>query len=143
MNVLIIDDQPDVVEGIRQGIDWKFLGIHNVFHAYNSAAAKAVILREDIHIALCDIEMPNGSGLKLFEWACGSYPGIKFIFLTAHAGDAPAAKRTEAAAGSRIWQLCEQTRKGAFGCHSERISLWTAKKRKYRHTVPEDTGYRH
>lgn len=85
MNVLIIDDQPDVVEGIRQGIDWKFLGIHNVFHAYNSAAAKAVILREDIHIALCDIEMPNGSGLELFEWACGSYPGIKFIFLTAHA----------------------------------------------------------
>ena len=67
MNVLIIDDQPDVVEGIRQGIDWKFLGIHNVFHAYNSAAAKAVILREDIHIALCDIEMPNGSGLELFE----------------------------------------------------------------------------
>lgn len=40
MNVLIIDDQPDVVEGIKQGIDWNFLGIHNVFHAYNSATAK-------------------------------------------------------------------------------------------------------
>lgn len=85
MNVLIIDDQPDVVEGIRQGIDWNFLGIHNVFHAYNSAAAKAVIIQEDIHIALCDIEMPNGSGLELFEWACENYPNIKFIFLTAHA----------------------------------------------------------
>ncbi len=85
MNVLIIDDQPDVVEGIKQGIDWNFLGIHNVFHAYNSEAAKTVMMQQTVHIALCDIEMPNGSGLELFEWACGNYPDIKFIFLTAHA----------------------------------------------------------
>lgn len=85
MNVLIIDDQPDVVEGIKQGIDWNFLGIHNVFHAYNSATAKTIITQEKVHIALCDIEMPNGSGLDLFEWACENYPDIKFIFLTAHA----------------------------------------------------------
>lgn len=85
MNVLIIDDQPDVVEGIKQGIDWNFLEIHNVFHAYNSASAKTIIMQEKVHIALCDIEMPNGSGLELFEWACENYPDIKFIFLTAHA----------------------------------------------------------
>ena len=36
MNVLIIDDQPDVVEGIRLGIDWNFLAVSHIFHAYNS-----------------------------------------------------------------------------------------------------------
>ncbi|MDE6990403.1 MAG: response regulator [Lachnospiraceae bacterium] len=85
MNVLIIDDQPDVVEGIRLGIDWNFLAVSHIFHAYNSEAAKSVIEQEEIDIALCDIEMPNGSGLELFEWACEAYPDIKFIFLTSHA----------------------------------------------------------
>ncbi len=85
MNVLIIDDQPDVVEGIRLGIDWNFLAVSHIFHAYNSEAAKSVIEQEEVDIALCDIEMPNGSGLELFEWACEAYPDIKFIFLTSHA----------------------------------------------------------
>ena len=64
MNVLIIDDQPDVVEGIRLGIDWNFLAVSHIFHAYNSEAAKSVIEQEEVDIALCDIEMPNGSGLE-------------------------------------------------------------------------------
>ena len=65
MNVLIIDDQPDVVEGIRLGIDWNFLAVSHIFHAYNSEAAKSVIEQEEVDIALCDIEMPNGSGLEI------------------------------------------------------------------------------
>ncbi len=85
MNVLIVDDQPDVVEGIREGIDWSFLEVDQVFLAYNSEAARKVVTSEAVHAILCDIEMPNGSGLELVEWIGAHYPDIKCIFLTAHA----------------------------------------------------------
>lgn len=85
MNVLIIDDQPDVVEGIRQGVNWRFLEIEHVFQAYNSEEARRIIEQKEVQVMLCDIEMPNGSGLELFEWVCMHYPDIKCIFLTAHA----------------------------------------------------------
>ena len=46
MNVLIIDDQPDVVEGMLSGINWTELQIKNVYHAYDILRAKEIILRE-------------------------------------------------------------------------------------------------
>lgn len=38
-----------------------------------------------IAIMVCDIEMPNGSGLDLLKWVNGNYPHIVNIFLTCHA----------------------------------------------------------
>ena len=34
MTVLIVDDQPDVVRGEEQGIDWPKLGIDTILTAY-------------------------------------------------------------------------------------------------------------
>lgn len=84
MNVLIIDDQPDVVEGMLSGINWTELQIKNVYHAYDILRAKEIILKNIINIMLCDIEMPLGSGLDLYEWVAEFYPDIKCIFLTSH-----------------------------------------------------------
>ena len=82
MNVLIIDDQPDVVEGMLSGINWTELQIKNVYHAYDILRAKEIILKNIINIMLCDIEMPLGSGLDLYERVAEFYPDIKCIFLT-------------------------------------------------------------
>lgn len=84
MNVLIIDDQPDVVEGILSGIDWMALEVRNTFYAYDILQAKAIIQAHSVNIMLCDIEMPLGSGLELYEWVAEHYPEIKCIFLTSH-----------------------------------------------------------
>lgn len=84
MNVLIIDDQPDVVEGILSGIHWSSLHIEETYYAYDILHAKEIITANTVHIMLCDIEMPLGSGLELYEWVAKHYPDIKCIFLTSH-----------------------------------------------------------
>ena len=63
MNVLIIDDQPDVVAGIHSGINWDALSIRQVFCANDIIRAREILSNNSVDIMLCDIEMPLGSGL--------------------------------------------------------------------------------
>ena len=44
-------------------------GITRVFSAYSMKQAIRVMEEEDIDIIICDIEMPNGSGLDFLKWA--------------------------------------------------------------------------
>lgn len=84
MNVLIIDDQPDVVAGIHSGINWDALSIRQVFCANDIIRAREILSNNSVDIMLCDIEMPLGSGLELYEWVAEHFPEIKCIFLTSH-----------------------------------------------------------
>ena len=44
MTVLIVDDQPDVVRGVQQGIDWEKLGIGQILTAYSVPEARELLL---------------------------------------------------------------------------------------------------
>lgn len=48
------------------------------------AQAQAVFLSQKIELLVCDIEMPQGSGLDLFEWVKSYYPRTECIFVTCH-----------------------------------------------------------
>lgn len=85
MQLLIVDDQTGVVQGLLCGIDWNAIGITRVFEAYNASEAKEVLARETVDILLCDIEMPAQSGLELLSWVRDMKIGLECIFLTAHA----------------------------------------------------------
>ena len=85
MNVLIVDDQVDVVQGILSGVDWPSVGIRQAFPSYSAAEAQTVLQTNHVDILLCDIEMPEKSGLEFFRWVREHYSGIECIFLTAHA----------------------------------------------------------
>ena len=69
MNVLIVDDQINVINGVQAGVDWHSLGVEQVFRAYNASEAREVFRQEAVDIMLCDIEMPAEDGLSLFRWA--------------------------------------------------------------------------
>lgn len=84
MNLLIVDDQPTVVEGIIAGVAWERLNIGQKYTAHNIFEAKEVIQTHTIELMLCDIEMPMGSGLELYEWVLEQGHSIKCIFLTSH-----------------------------------------------------------
>lgn len=84
MEILIIDDQPDVVEGIIIGVNWNILGIKATHKAHDIFTAQRIIQSHNISIMLCDIEMPLGNGLELYEWVIDNSYQIKCIFLTAH-----------------------------------------------------------
>ena len=85
MKVLVVDDQPDVVRGILDGVNWSRLKIEAAFGANSAAEAREILKREQIDILLCDIEMPGESGLHLVSWLREQGQSVKCIFLTAHA----------------------------------------------------------
>lgn len=84
MNVLIVDDQTTVIKGILNGVRFNQIGIKEYFSANSSKEAKDIISKTQIHIILCDIEMPGENGLELNKWIVDNYPEIIRILLTSH-----------------------------------------------------------
>ncbi len=85
MKLLIVDDIPSVVEGMRAGIPWENLGFTEIFTAYNALEARTVLKQAAIDVMLCDIQMPVENGLELFRWTREQGMEIRTIFLTSHA----------------------------------------------------------
>ncbi len=67
MNILIVDDEYYIVQGILKNIDWLSLGINETYCAYSMKQALQILQEKEIHILLTDVEMPKGSGLDLIE----------------------------------------------------------------------------
>lgn len=85
LKLLIVDDESYVIEDIRSSVDWYRLGIDAVWTASNMRQAKDIFGEQPIDLMLCDIEMPQGSGLELLAWVRENHPRVQSIFLTCHA----------------------------------------------------------
>lgn len=68
MNLLLVDDEITIIQILLKAIDWEALGIREVYTAYNAMEAKKIIEANEIRIMICDIEMPQESGLDLIRW---------------------------------------------------------------------------
>ena len=84
MRILVIDDDISTVDVILSNIDWERFGADEVYPCYNIASAKKYFENGGVEIAVCDIEMPMGSGLDLLQWAREKGYETQFIFLTSH-----------------------------------------------------------
>lgn len=84
-NVLIVDDEVVAVEGIRAAIDRDKFNIGETVTACDIQEARQKLESLEIHILICDIEMPGGSGLELLEWVHAKQTGVVTIILTSHA----------------------------------------------------------
>ena len=85
MKLLIVDDQPGVLEGLVNGINWEKEGILQVVTAQNAEQARKEFEKGAPDIMLCDIEMPVENGLQLFCWVKDQQYETCCIFLTSHA----------------------------------------------------------
>ncbi|RRJ64599.1 response regulator [Paenibacillus oralis] len=83
--ILLVDDEIVAIEGIQAILDLAKLNVSRLFTALNIRQAKEVFESESIDILLCDIEMPQGNGLKLLAWVREHHPYTATIFLTSHA----------------------------------------------------------
>lgn len=84
-NLLLVDDEVHAIEGVKADLDLHKLQITQLFIAHNVKQAKELFQREQIDILLCDIEMPQGSGLELLKWVRTQQYATVTIFLTSHA----------------------------------------------------------
>jgi two-component system response regulator YesN len=64
-SILIVDDEPFIVQGILSAMPWEDLEIGPAYSANSMQQAVAVFEKHPVDILLCDIEMPQGSGLEL------------------------------------------------------------------------------
>ena len=67
MNLLLVDDQPNIISSIVSCIPWHSLGISSIHTATSAAAAREILLNHKIDIMITDIEMPNEDGLSLIN----------------------------------------------------------------------------
>lgn len=85
LTMLIVDDEKLFADSLRNEMEWESLGIGPVYTAYNSRQAKDIYESEQVDFMLCDIEMPQGSGLDLLSWVREHYPRTESVFMTCHA----------------------------------------------------------
>ncbi len=81
-NVIIVDDEAIIREGIQNKIDWAELGLACVGTCENGKQAVELLKTEHIDIVLADIYMPFMNGLELAKHIHNNYPHIKTIILT-------------------------------------------------------------
>lgn len=84
MRVLIVDDEVYAVAALVRRMDWARYGFEAPRTAYSMRQAQAVFAEETVDLLLCDIEMPQGTGLELFEWVKAYYPQTECVFVTCH-----------------------------------------------------------
>jgi DNA-binding NtrC family response regulator len=69
--ILIVDDDPDILSGLKQRIEW--LG-HQTLTATDGAEALSAIQQEKPSLVLLDLELPVLSGLDVLERLCSVSP---------------------------------------------------------------------
>ena len=84
MNILIVDDKYEVVQGIKEGVDWDRLGDITLFEAYSGLEALQCFKENEIDLLVTDIEMPGISGIDLAERVTRDYPDAGIVFLSSH-----------------------------------------------------------
>lgn len=85
MKLLIVDDNTYVVAGIRVQLDWRALGITEIYGAYSAKEARGILEKEKIDFLLTDIEMPEEDGFRLIDWIKARGMKTRIVLLTSFA----------------------------------------------------------
>lgn len=82
--LLIVDDQPDLVEDLASNLPWDTVGIETVYQANSGQEALEIMNTTPIDIVITDIHMPGLSGLDLMEQIRASWSNVKCILLSGY-----------------------------------------------------------
>jgi len=80
--ILIVDDEKFSVEFLLSGIDFKALGISEVFTANDARKAVEIASLNKIDILMSDIRMPTTDGITLASEIRAVLPNCKVIFMS-------------------------------------------------------------
>lgn len=84
MKLMIVDDNRQVREGIRYGIEWDKYGITEVTDYADGAQAAKRLAVEKPDIIIADIRMPDMDGLELLEVVRKNLDNCRYILLSAY-----------------------------------------------------------
>ena len=83
-NIVIVDDETEIRNGIKLKVDWNELGFRIAGEASNGREALELIERSEVDVLITDIRMPFMDGLALLEQCAVRYPRIKTVILSGY-----------------------------------------------------------
>ncbi|MDQ0918353.1 response regulator [Paenibacillus sp. V4I5] len=83
MDILIVDDETVIREGIQRTLQNRFPE-HKVHLAANAEQAVTLLRSHQIHIVLTDILMPGMTGLELMNMSRSRHPHVKWVVISAY-----------------------------------------------------------
>lgn len=84
MNLLIVDDDYQIRNGMRYGIEWESVGITQVETSANGIEALQLIEKNSPDIVVADIQMPGMNGLDMVKKIREINDKIRVIFISAY-----------------------------------------------------------
>ncbi len=85
LKVVLVDDEPSVIEGLRLFVNWDKLGFKIVGEAPDGVTSFSIIQENLPDLVICDIRMPGLNGLELIEKVNNEiFPIPKFILLSGY-----------------------------------------------------------
>ncbi len=84
IRVVLADDEPIIIKGLRKLIDWEELGLEIVGQAYDGRALLEAIEQLKPDIIISDITMPHMSGIDIIREINDRALPVKVIFISAY-----------------------------------------------------------
>ncbi|QMV40943.1 response regulator [Cohnella cholangitidis] len=84
IRVILADDEPLIIKGLRKLIHWEALGMEIVAHAYDGQELLEVIGSHSPDIVISDISMPFLSGIDIIKEINSRNLAVKVIFISAY-----------------------------------------------------------
>jgi two-component system response regulator YesN len=84
MKLLILDDDIQIREGIKNGVDWESLGFDEVQSAGDGIAGLVIAWEMAPDIVLSDVRMPGMDGLEFLHAVKELFPRIKVILISGY-----------------------------------------------------------
>ena len=82
--VVLIDDEPLIVEGLRRVVRWEDFGCEVVATAEDAVSGAEAIRRLRPHILFTDIRMPGDDGLTMLAGLRSEFPDMQVAVLTGY-----------------------------------------------------------
>lgn len=83
-NILIVDDELLIRQGIEYLIDWEQEGYHIIGQARNGEEALRLIAQYHPDVVIADVEMPGMNGLELAKAISEQYEQTRVVMLSSH-----------------------------------------------------------
>ncbi|WP_334077346.1 response regulator transcription factor [Paenibacillus sanfengchensis] len=84
VNMLIVDDEPVICEGLRCTIDWEKLGVRVVGEAYDGTEALRLVQEHGVDLVLSDIRMEGMDGLQLTKCLKERFPEVRVVMISGY-----------------------------------------------------------
>ncbi len=79
--ILLVDDEEDLCDLMSMTLMRMGIRTHS---AYNVAQAKQLIMTQNYHACITDMNLPDGNGIELVEFISANFPQLPVAILTAY-----------------------------------------------------------